>query len=199
MTCFDSFNSLPDNTILDLAKLNTSADPNRIVYQIMNLPLGLKTVWGKKGEKAGYLHFLLSPPPAPCLPQSFQKQLESIWLPKNGLVHLRVIGMVLMNTVRDIQINASNKQLGCKEMIEQSNVVTLSIRRQTFGIIKIESICRRQFQCGLRGGGFLIGYKILLEQEKMVNNIVFLFPALFSRGFFSLDPISRHCLGKLFH
>ena len=54
-------NSLPNNKILDLSKLEAFADDNLNVYQKLKFALGrVENIVGK-GENAGFQHFLLFP------------------------------------------------------------------------------------------------------------------------------------------
>ena len=63
--CF--LNSLPNDKILDLSKLNTFADDNSNVNQKLKFAWGrVKNIVGK-GENAGYQHFF------PLFPQCFKK------------------------------------------------------------------------------------------------------------------------------
>ena len=57
----DSLNSLPNNKILDLSKLEAFENDNLNVYQKLKFALGrVENILGK-GENAGYQHFLLFP------------------------------------------------------------------------------------------------------------------------------------------
>ena len=63
---FPSFNSLPNNKILDQSKVKDFADNKINVTRNLNFVLAwVKNISGK-GENAGYLHFVL-------FPQWFQK------------------------------------------------------------------------------------------------------------------------------
>ena len=78
MKIYLSFNSLPNDKILDWSKLKALADNKIKVTEILKIILGRVENIVRKGENAGYQHFLL-------FPQCFQKT-SLLGLLKVGIV-----------------------------------------------------------------------------------------------------------------
>ena len=72
--CFKVFNPLPNDKIVDVTKLKTSADnKSNIAYMMISLFDRVENTVGK-GENAGHQHFLLFPQ---CFPKPSFKRKKS--------------------------------------------------------------------------------------------------------------------------